>query len=397
VKTIAIIDPYQSGHHSTYLRLFARAILGLGHEVLAFCPDPQAARDWVADHAPQAQERFHAFEFQEPATRSWPFEKLQTVLNGISWWRSTGKALRQAQQLTGKKADLVFFTWLDSYLDSCQNRLLTDLVFPYDWTGLNFNCYEMRQNPDPTPLPFGFGAPEEPLRARHCRGVAILDGSFAPTLQARLPGKKVVVFPDVADAAPPDRDFPLLQQIIEKAGGRKIVSLLGGLARRKGIFTLLSAAQEMPDQECFFLFAGYLAEHAFSPEEVRTIRALESQPPENCCFHFDFIPGEAQFNALVDLSDVLFAAYEEFPHSSNLLTKAALFEKPLIVSKGFIMEERVAAFGMGECIEEGDVSHCIAAIRRLLIPGALGRDFPGYRKLHSEAQFCSSVEQLIKD
>jgi hypothetical protein len=62
----------------------------------------------------------------------------------------------------------------------------------------------------------------------------------------------------------------------------------------------------------------------------------------------------------------LFAAYLNFPHSSNLLTKSALLEKPIIVSEGFLMAERVKKYRMGKVIPEGNVKDGLAAMMSLL-------------------------------
>ena len=53
------------------------------------------------------------------------------------------------------------------------------------------------------------------------------------------------------------------------------------------------------------------------------------------------IPDESCFNALIAESDLIFAAYKQFTGSSNLLTKAAAFRKPVIVSRGLCMGRRV--------------------------------------------------------
>jgi len=142
------------------------------------------------------------------------------------------------------------------------------------------------------------------------------------------------------------------------------------------------------------MYAGDLSEESFDSNELQFIRRIASNPPQNCYFHFDFIPEEAQFNALAEISDILYASYENFPHSSNILTKAAIFKKPVIVSKGFCMEERVKAFRMGESIEYGNVSQCIEAISRLLETKEQQADFASYRYLHSEERLSVVFQEV---
>ena len=391
MKTIVLIDPFWTGHHPTYLKLISQAVLSCGHSVVVFCPNPQEVQQWIAVNSGPDRERFHAFELHEPQPSQCPFNRLRDVLNGLAWWRAAARAVRKARRATGAAPDLVFFAWLDSYLNFFLDGRFIDLVFRYQWSGLFFHPRHLR---DSAYSPQDLGYYEE-LQSRFCTGVALLDEGIAARMQARLPAKRVVVFPDVADNSPPDRSFPVAGDIAGKAAGRKIISLLGGLARRKGMLTLLDAARAMQPDDCFFVFCGALVDQAFDPGEAEALRKIAAAPPANCFFHFSYIPGEAQFNALVELSDILFAGYENFPHSSNIVTKAALFEKPVIVSQGGCMAERVAAFRLGESFEKGDVTGCIAAIRRVLGRNDGTPDFAGFRSLHSEARFSEAVRQVV--
>lgn len=392
MRTIAIIDPYWTGHHATYVKLFSKTLLALGHRVMAFCPNPPEVEDWLAANCAHDRTKFQGFELHDPVPPRFPYEPVQTALTGLVMWRSAAQALKCAHRKTGIRPDLVFFLWLDNYLGHYRNRHVVDLLFPHDWAGLYFQPRHLRQYGHLSDIQ---GPPTDhdvELLSSRCRGVALLDEGVADLLRARLTDKPVVVFPDVADASPPDHDYPLLHDIVSKARGRRIISIIGGLARRKGMFTLLEAASQMQQDDCFFLFAGV---PSLTAEEETTLSEIIADSPENCFFHLGFIPGEAQFNALVEVSDVLYAAYENFPHSSNLLTKAALFEKPVIVSTGNCMGERVAALRIGESIAGGNIAECIAAIRRLLTAHNAEWNFAGFRKLHSEERLSAAVEKIL--
>lgn len=392
VRTIAIIDPYWTGHHATYVKLFSKTLLALGHRVMAFCPNPPEVEDWLAANCTYDRTRFQGFELHDPVLPRFPYEPVQRALTGLGMWRSSARALKCAFRETGVHPDMVFFLWLDNYLGYYRNRHVVNLLFPHNWTGLYFQPRHLRHYEHLSDVQ---GTPTDhdvELLSSRCRGVALLDEGVADLLRARLANKPVVVFPDVADASCPDHDYPLLADIVNKARGRRIISIIGGLARRKGMFTLLEAAAQMQQDDGFFLFAGV---PSLTAEEETILSKIVAESPENCFFHFGFIPGEAQFNALVELSDVLYAAYENFPHSSNLLTKAALFEKPVIVSTGNCMGERVAALRIGESIPEGNVAECIAAIRRILTAHDAKWDFAGFRKLHSEERLSAAVEEIL--
>lgn len=394
MKTIALMDPFWSGHHSTYLKLFSKSLLSLGHRVMVFCPNPTELRSWAEIHYNQYQNRLHAFELHAPDESRFPVLRIRKALNGIIWWRFAAKAIKKAHSETGFHPDLAFFPWLDSYLGNYQSHHIIDVIFPYDWSGLYFHPSHLRLPLKHSTIKGGPHDYDEALQSKGCKSIAVLDEGIAGKLQAKLPDKLVVIFPDTADASHPDHNFPVLHEIIAKSGGRKIIAVIGGLAKRKGILTLLETARKTPSKEWFFLFAGLLTEDSFDSNELQLLREIASKPPQNCYFHFDFIFEEAQFNALVELSDILFASYEDFPHSSNILTKAAIFEKPVIVSRGNCMEERVRAFGMGECIEYGNVAQCFEAIGRLLETEELHADFAGYRSLHSEERLRLAFENV---
>jgi hypothetical protein len=76
-------------------------------------------------------------------------------------------------------------------------------------------------------------------------------------------------------------------------------------------------------------------------------------------------------NSVMSACDIVHAAYLDFPHSSNIMTKAALVGRPLIVSEGYLMAERVRRFRMGEVVPQGDAGALAGAITRITRdPGA---------------------------
>jgi hypothetical protein len=74
-------------------------------------------------------------------------------------------------------------------------------------------------------------------------------------------------------------------------------------------------------------------------------------------------------NAVIAESDVVFAAYKDFPNSSNVLTKAAFFHRPIVVSDGYLMAERVRRHNLGEVVPEGNLDSLVSAVTRMTAPG----------------------------
>jgi glycosyltransferase involved in cell wall biosynthesis len=82
--------------------------------------------------------------------------------------------------------------------------------------------------------------------------------------------------------------------------------------------------------------------------------------------HLEPIPDDAAFNGILQASDVVFAGYHDFPHSSNIMGKAAEFRKPIIVSDGYLMAERVRRYGSGEVVPQKNPAALTAALHRIL-------------------------------
>lgn len=408
MKTIALIETNSgNGHHLTYLRLFSKTLLEQQYQVMAFYPRPVDLTDWIEEHCPDYRDRLWAFEMHKHKRRRVPvLGVVPEPIAVIERWQHLARAVRNATEEIGHSPDHVFLNWLDNYLSHYLTHHIIDAIFPYKWAGLYFR---------PGILRFGQRSLKgfsEPLthyaiaRSPRCHALAMLNEELVDDLQEDL-GKPVVAFPDITDETMPQADNELIKEIRRKAGDRKIVGLIGALSKRKGILTLLEVARQSVQENWFFVFAGTLDESMFHQDfdqrfgdEFQQIKNMRDEPPSNCYFHFEFIPDGNAFNSMIDACDVLFAAYENFPYSSNLLTKAALFKKPIIVSEGYCMAARIEKFRLGVTIPEGDVARCIAGLRYLCdcsdqALSELNPDFEGYYRLHSIEQIRTVFSGLF--
>jgi len=404
MQTIALVDIHHGrGHHLTYMRFFCKTLLEEGYRVISFYPAPEEVKSWLQLQCPQYLDQFHSFEINEFAHRKLPvIQKIPSRIQPLSIlarWLYTAKIIQNAVQQIDVVPNMVFFNWLDSYLNCYLPHQLIDLIFPYPWSGIYFRPGELR---------FGKSFPfphYEIAKSFRCQALTLLNEEIAQELQHKIKNP-ILTFPDLTDESPPDLNLNLIKTIKEKAGSRKIVGLLGSLSKRKGLLTLLKVAQEVENEDWFFLFSGFLNPATFHQEynqkllkDYQQVQTIIKSSPSNCFFYLDFIQNEPEFNAFVNTCDILFAAYENFPYSSNILTKAAVFRKPVIVSKGFCMEKRVQKFGLGLSITEGDVNQCIEALQHLrsVLPNStstptdslrkplsLQFDFEGYHRLHSQ-------------
>lgn len=253
MKTIALVDTLWIGHHPTYLKIFTKTLLELGHKVVVFCPEPTEISQWITLNCPKQTELFHVFKLQEPELNQSLVGLAPKMLTTITYWQHTSSAIQKASLEIGGSPDLVFFAWLDSYLSSYSIHYIVDKIFPYDWSGLYFRPYQHLKHQSSSILR-NFISPYAALQSSHCKAVAILNEDTAETLQSKIKKKPIIVFPDITDESLPDFNFPTMNQIQDKAAGRKIIGLLGSLDKRKGFLTLLEVSQQMAGED-WFLFS----------------------------------------------------------------------------------------------------------------------------------------------
>ena len=133
INTIALVDFYSLGHHSSYLRLYSQILLELGYRVIVFSPIDQDLSSWQKECFPQFGQVFFSFFLHPPSAPSVRIPKLNNFLNRLNIWRHVGKALKNAEKRTKQTINLVFFLWLDEFIMPVpwgMERVIS-LFFPY--------------------------------------------------------------------------------------------------------------------------------------------------------------------------------------------------------------------------------------------------------------------------
>lgn len=371
---VAVIDCSVSGHRETYYKQFARTWASMGHDVLLLAPDGTAT-DSFASFSQIASRPLLPLPYGQP------LKKKATVLHNALRRLQNLASLRK--QLKGFQPDLVCFPCLDDLLPTLSPLWLVDTLLPYPWCGL------FVQSTQPVYKPY---MPDirPALRSHNCKGISVLNEYSVEALKPFR--QEIQLFPDFADLSAPNETYTLLHKLKEQAAGRKIISLLGSINARKGTGLLLDTIPMLSADKYFFLIAG---KPSLSSEETNQLRDFEAAHP-NCLFVLEKIPDEGCFNALVAESSLIFAAYRQFSGSSNLLTKAAAFCKPVVVSKGLCMGQRVETYGTGLAIPENDTEACRAALIQLCNEGAPSpQGFAQYTADHSVGKLTECFNQII--
>jgi glycosyltransferase involved in cell wall biosynthesis len=368
--TIALVERKWRGHHSTYFKIFCGILLELGHDVFAICPAPEEITTPSG-----ATGRLDIAKFDPPLREIRPrrFQPRFDAFTEIQWLKKT---LRDWESAHRSAISLVFFSSI--YDDYFQFFPRSARGFPWPWSGLYHQCRSFRLPGSPIPHVGLVPQPEKFLRHPRLHSVGIMDEAAIDYIRGVANGRPAIAFPDFTDDASP-APGGTAEALRLFAAGRPVVGLLGFLQPSKGVATLARAALDSANSDIIFAFIGDIMEYAFLPEERELLNRLKTAP--NVFIHFDRIPGEAAFNAVVQACDILFAAYHDFPHSSNILGKAALFQKPVVVSDGFLMAERVHRYSIGEAIPQKDPAAVASALRAILAdkPAWLARHNPQWQ------------------
>jgi hypothetical protein len=355
---IALVDWNRGGHNETNLREYAAALVSLGCRVAVLSPYP------LRFDSPFITSLYFAPRIRSATSASW---KLSLELWRLQ--RKLSRLIKQAEHHFNQSCELVFFSCL--YASESRHIRAAVAALSQSWSGLYLHVAgDARQYFPPT-----------------FKTLAVLDEQA-----------EGLFFPDVTNAE--TATTLLAQKLRDFAGKRPLISLTGYLQPSKGMMPLIDLALRDGLPDYAFAFVGELCRANFSSDQLAKITAAEKQSP-NSLFHFHRLPDEASYNAVIQTSDILYAAYIDFPHSSNTLTKAAVFEKPVIVSRGHLMERRTRDFRLGEVVTQNDTVSIVQAIHRISAdhPQWLAQQQPRwkeYREAHSQTALRQSFRQLLE-
>lgn len=383
---IVLFDYNVEGHHFTYLNLISLALYNQGYNIIIMSP----CKD-LNKYTLNGKDRVNIFPINNCPPEPIEFNFLSTRRYIINLWKYTADELNQIN--LNRKEDLIFFPSIDEYITAYIPLYTIGKVFKYNWVGLYIKPRYLRVKQNYHHFRKGILDINYLLKLKSCKSIAVLDSGIIDTLKIKLPGKKIVFLPDIISEEVPDYSFPEYDEIVKQAGDRIIVLLIGAIDRRKGLINLLEAAKLLDQKKYFFVVAGKIFNSTFSSLELIKLNELLSGL-NNLYFFTEIIASEGQFNAIISLCDILFASYLDFPYSSNMVGKAAFFNKHILVSKGYLMQEIVEKYDLGLAVgnNTGDL---IKAIETLSIqtPNEAGRS--KYVEEYSWNNFCSNLNDLV--
>lgn len=295
----------------------------------------------------------------------------------------------------------VFFAHIDSILPNVPS-FMAKKIMPACWSGIYI------QPSYRTSIHLGHLKSREQFLAEKnfalpsCQSIFVLDSTYQTFFKKVHPTLNCIFLPelclDIKSSNPDDSDnlAPIIQNIKARACGRKIISILGALTRKKNLLLFLEAIDRLDTDEYFPLVIGELRKNQYSEEEIKTIYQLVEKHQKNGFFMLDYhIPNEKDFDHLIRLSDIIYLQYKNHPFSSNILIRALMHRKAVIVSPGYLLEKLVNQYSW-QAVAEEDCGKIIRAIQDHLSQFKIDEDcFNQFKMTYSEERFSQVLLEGI--
>lgn len=225
-----------------------------------------------------------------------------------------------------------------------------------------------------------------------------MDEEIANNIAKTLPNVHVQYLPDIANLQLP-KELPDIANLIKSnANGRKIIFLGGIIGLRKNLALWLDLVDKADPKKWYFIQIGEIDFKNLNSSEFLAVYKKLISPPENLMLSPSYISDENVFNSIISTSDIVFAVYKDFKNSSNMITKASFFHKPILVSDRYLMGRRVEAYGIGITVPEDDVQKIISGLEKLASENIPSANFDSYNNVFNQevfgAEFLKFMDKL---
>lgn len=280
------------------------------------------------------------------------------------------------------KPDLVFNMYMDMYRScpSSWNRFA--VVGKWPWAGIRFV---------PSVLP-----KEGYYGLSSLKGMCFLDEDVCRIYRKANPERAFGYLPDITETALPAQPGALAEEIRQRAAGRRIVFLGGSIGGQKNLARWFDVIALADPSKWFFVQIGEVHRATLTAEDLAALDQNVSYPPENLIIKAEYLPDERAFNDIIRTSDVIYAVYRDFRISSNMLGKAAAFEKPILVADNYLMGERVRDYGIGRVAPQEDAARIHCALLSLEESAPPASAFERYRDDFGPKALAASLGHFIE-
>jgi hypothetical protein len=392
---ILLYNPISSeGHLDSWHVLFIELLLQCGFGVIAVCNDPEGLRLKLNYKGIHESDHFVVFDATDRTTGT------QSMLSKL--W-SKCNALLKRLMFRQRKTSLdpsLFFERVNQLIDrySGKIRLVFNMyvdAYPSDpqyWKNLNFSnklpwvglCITPSANPS-----------EGYYSLDSYKGTCLLDEDVCKTFKHTMPDRIFEFLPDITETSLPEQRSTLANEILALAAGRKIVFMGGSIGKQKNLARWYDLIGMCDQKQWFFVQMGRINKNNLMPEDESSLKKVQESPPENLFIYPEYVNDERFFNEIISISDVIFAVYRDFARSSNMLSKSAYFEKPILVAENCLMGERVSHYKIGLTVDANDVANIYRGLLSLVELEGIKKNFAKYRDDFNEFAVQNKLSEFI--
>jgi hypothetical protein len=309
---------------------------------------------------------------------------LKTHLSPVLFQKHINRLLEQRSA----NVNIIFNMYIDAYSITPSSWSHFKFSQPIPWASLCITSTDDQQDPHkPTPSYYTLST---------YRGTCFLNDRVAQLYKIRWPNKTFECLPDITETALPLTATPIATRLEELAHGRTIVFMGGSIGRQKNLPHWFELIQKADSATFYFVQIGRINYNNLSDEDTAALSCVMSRPPENLYIYDQYIPDETIFNEIIWISDIIFAVYTDFARSSNMLSKAAYFEKPILVAQGALMAERVDKYGIGKSVLPNNTAQIHEGLLECLQLPDLPARFALYRADFNHKELKVKLQSFIQ-
>lgn len=333
-----------AGHRANYLKIITRLFSEQNVEVFVVTINEEEMQTFLTDEALQNVSILK----NKINNKGKIFLKLTEQLNVFvkllksdKWFQpESTRQLLQIKYLQEKhqlKNALVFFTSVSDVMPLIPMALRTWL-FPSQWAGIFVTTWYNTGNVFSKTARIHRAYGNRSMALDSCKGIFVIHDLYTTYYRRLLHKDHFVAIPEPISLTV-NRDFELAKTIKQKSNGRYIITLLGGIGKKRNFLLLLDALKQLNHSSFFLVLVGKLQKADFSTKEQNHIDDFYHEYQDQCFWKLDgYVTVEPDFNALIDISDCMYLHYHNHPFSSNQLLKAIALRKPVVVNEGGIVE-----------------------------------------------------------
>jgi len=357
--TEIVLISHWFGHTPHCLECIVPFFLERGYTIYHLTDKPYEAEFFFSSTLLEGRERIRhiAIEIVEPEKARWG--KDAQLCRVEAHWKGVRLALEKLYGELGRKVG-IFHTWVDLYTHEYLSRKVIERAMLAPWVGIYVHPAEVRifktwkrrifENLMDF-IKYGKIFPSR-LRAFHVLNAKkLFFWDEGVPLKCKSFFKKNIdlsSFPEIYKKLNNiDCQLPAELEKLKKSG-LQILCLCGFLSKRKGLLTLVRAAKKTTPNLAF-LFAGEIDWSDFNPTEIQEVKEFIKCPPSNIGLLLHKIT-DFEFIQVIQHSDIIYLAYENFFHSSGIQLKAAHFKKPIIAGPHHLIPDRTRKFQLGWCL-----------------------------------------------